>query len=377
MRDICNIVSVMKKKPVSQNSAIRIKDIALKANVSTGTVDRVIHNRGRVAEDVKAKVLKIIKELNYEPNLMARMLGSKKQYHFAALLPDHNYDSFWLAPKLGIEKAEQDLKQYGVTVEQFAFDPQSVDDYVAKANEITQIKPDGILLSPIYYKETLSFFEKWSEAGIPFVLFNTQIADYDPLSYIGQDSYQSGLVAGKLVHYGQPNPCSILIAHIDEEISNAQHLVKKEQGFRNYFAQNNLEHQYNILRVELKRSSQSGFIKALDEILEKTLDLKQIFVTTSQAYDVAKYLEQRHITHIKLIGYDLIPSNLHYLEKGNISFLINQNPKGQGYWGIYQLAEHLVFKKEVPILKYLPLDIVTRENLNYFLDEKDPSFPNI
>lgn len=367
----------MKNPPAAKNTIVRIKDIAIKANVSTGTVDRVIHNRGRVAEDVKARILKIIKELNYEPNLMARMLGSKKQYHLAALLPDHNYDAFWLAPKLGIEKAEQDLKQYGVTVEQFVFDPQSVEAYVAKAAEITQRKPDGILLSPIYYKETLSFFEKWSEEKIPFVLFNTQIADYDPLSYIGQDSYQSGLVAGKLVHYGQPDPCSVLIAHIDEEISNAQHLVKKEQGFRNYFAQNNLEHQYNIIRVELKRSSQSGFIKKLDEVLEKTLDLKQIFVTTSQAYDVAKYLEQRHINHIKLIGYDLIPPNLHYLNKGNISFLINQNPKGQGYWGIYLLAEHLVFKKEVPIIKYLQLDIVTNENLNYFLDEKDPSYISI
>ncbi|MDB5136369.1 MAG: malR [Mucilaginibacter sp.] len=367
----------MKKTSVSKNTIVRIKDIAIKANVSTGTVDRVIHNRGRVAEDVKARVLKIVKELNYEPNLMARMLGSKKQYHLAALLPDHSYDAFWLAPKLGIEKAEQDLKQYGVAVEQFVFDPQSVDAYIAKAAEITQKKPDGILLSPIYYKETLPFFEKWREEKIPFVLFNTQIADYDPLSYIGQDSYQSGMVAGKLVHYGQPNPCSILIAHIDEEISNAQHLVKKEQGFRNYFTQNNLDHQYNILRVELKRSSQSGFIKKLDEVIEKTLDLKQIFVTTSQAYDVAKYLEQRHINNIKLIGYDLIPPNLHYLNKGNISFLINQNPKGQGYWGIYHLAEHLVFKKEVPILKYLPLDIVTNENLNYFLDETDTFFKNI
>ncbi len=366
----------MKNKPDSQNSVVRIKDIALRANVSTGTVDRVIHNRGRVAEDVKKRVFKIIKELNYEPNLMARMLGSKKHYVLAALLPGHNYDAYWLAPKLGIEKAEQDLKQYGISVEQFVFDPQSVDSYIEKAAEITRMNPDGILLSPIYYKETLSFFEQWREQGIPFVLFNTQIAEYDPLSYIGQDSYQSGLVAAKLAHFGQPNPCSILIAHIDEEISNAQHLVKKEQGFRNYFVQNNLEHQYNILRVELKRSSLSGFIKQLDETIEKTLDLKQIFVTTSQAYDVAKYLEQRRITNIKLIGYDLIPPNLHYLEKGSISFLINQNPKGQGYWGIYQLVEHLVFKKEVPILKYLPLDIVTRENLNYFLDKQDPAFPN-
>src|ERR1700744_3772565 len=107
----------MKEKKPATNSVIRIKDIALKANVSTGTVDRVIHNRGRVADDVKERVLKIIKEVNYEPNLMGRMLGSKKQYYFAAMLPDYGSDSYWMSAKLGIEKAEQDLKQYGVTVE--------------------------------------------------------------------------------------------------------------------------------------------------------------------------------------------------------------------------------------------------------------------
>jgi LacI family transcriptional regulator len=366
----------MKKNAESPKLPIRIKDIALKANVSPGTVDRVIHNRGRVAEDVKERVLKIIEELNYEPNIMARMLVSTRVYNFAALLPSHVHDNFWLAPKLGIERAEQDLKKYGVNVELFVFDPRDVEDYIKKANEITLKKPDGILLSPLYYKETLVFFEKWTREEIPFVLFNTQIADYDPLSYIGQDSYRSGLVAAKLVHYAQSNPCSILIAHIDEEISNAQHLVKKELGFRNYFTQKNLDHQYNIISIELNRSSQSGFIKKLDDIIEKTLDLKQIFVTTSQAYDIAKYLEQRHISDIKLIGYDLVPPNLHYLEKGSISFLLNQNPKGQGFWGIYQLAEHVVFRREVPIIKYLPLDIVTQENLNYFLDEKDPAFFN-
>ena len=36
---------------------VRIKDIAHKAGVSTGTVDRVLHNRGYVSEDAKQKVL--------------------------------------------------------------------------------------------------------------------------------------------------------------------------------------------------------------------------------------------------------------------------------------------------------------------------------
>ena len=360
-----------------KNKIIRIKDIALKAQVSTGTVDRVIHNRGRVAEEVKARVLKIIKDLNYEPNLMARMLGSKKQYHIAALFPDYGYDNFWLGPKSGIEKAEQNLKQYGVVVEQFVFNPHDAKAFQDKAEELTHKRPDGILLSPIYYKETLPFFEKWNREKIPFVLFNTEISDYNPLSYIGQDSYQSGLLAAKLVHYGQPAPCSILIAHIDEEISNAQHLVKKEQGFRNYFIERKLEQQYNILRVELRKSGCNDFMGKLDVIVQSHPDLRHIFVTTSQAYHIAQYLEEKNIMHIKLIGYDLVEPNLHYLNNGTISFLINQNPEGQGYWGIKHLSDHLVFKKKVPVIRYLPLDVVTMENQNYFIAEKEPVFPDI
>ena len=63
-------------------SNIRIVDIAKMAGVSVGTVDRVIHNRGRVSEENRKKVQAILEMVHYQPNLMARSLAaSKKQYH--------------------------------------------------------------------------------------------------------------------------------------------------------------------------------------------------------------------------------------------------------------------------------------------------------
>lgn len=347
--------------------AVRIKDIAAKAGVSTGTVDRVIHGRGRVADDVKEKVLQIIKELNYEPNMIARALGSNKVYHLAVLIPDYKIDSYWEAPKKGIEKAESELKQYGIVIRQYIFDPYQVDSFIQKAKEITQSNPSGIFLAPIFYREVQPFFKEWKKRNIPYVLFNTQIPESNPLSYIGQDSYQSGVLAAKLTHYGHPEPCSLLIAHIDEEPSNAAHLLKKEQGFRDYFRQVDPGSKYEILRTDLNRKSMTDFVKQLDDVIRQNPGLESIYVTTSKAYEIAKYLDQKKIKKIGIVGYDLLKKNLSYLNKDAIAFLINQNPMGQGFWGISVLTDYLVFKKEVPVIKYLPLDIITKENVSYYI----------
>lgn len=352
-----------------KNKIVRIKDIAEKAMVSTGTVDRVLHNRGKVAEDVKDRVLRIIRELNYEPNYEARALGSNRVYTIAALIPDYTYDPYWYDPKTGIDKAARDLAQYGVTVSQHFFIQDKPDTFIRKAEEITELRPDGVVLAPVFYKEALPFLERWRKLGIPFVIFNTQLEDSKPLCYIGQDSYQSGLLAGRLVHYGQPEPCSVLLVHIDEDLGNSAHLVKKEEGFRDYFEHNNLHGKYVIRRLELKRRDYLVFVKQLDALIENNPDLKCIYVTTSKGYEIAAYLEQRAIDSIKVIGYDLVPKNIYFINKGIISFVINQHPAGQGYWSVHHLSDHLVFKKDISTVRYLPLDIITKENLTYYMNE--------
>jgi LacI family transcriptional regulator len=66
---------------------IRIKDIAKRAQVSVGTVDRVLHNRGEVSEETRTLVNNIINELEYKPNLIASSLASKKPFQIGVLLP--------------------------------------------------------------------------------------------------------------------------------------------------------------------------------------------------------------------------------------------------------------------------------------------------
>jgi LacI family transcriptional regulator len=321
-----------------------------------------------VAEDVRQRVLGIADALNYKPNLLARALVSNKTSRIAALIPDPTADSYWQAPKTGVEKAEEELQQYGIRVTQFIFDPFDVSSFSRAADKVTVSAFDGILIAPIFYRQSLAYFKKWKQQGIPFVLFNTHIPDYEPLLYIGQDSYQSGFLAGKLLHYGCRENARFVVAHIEEDVPNSSHLIHKEQGFKDYFSQHDLAESYQVSPVDLQSKSGSTIAQQLDTLFQETPDIKGIFVTTSKANVIAEYLQQKELKQVNLVGYDLLEKNLHYLEKGVIDFLINQNPKGQGYWGIQGLADHLVFRKRNNPIRYLPLDIITKENLQYYIE---------
>ena len=63
---------------------VRIKDIAKMADVSVGTVDRVIHGRSGVSESSRKRVEEILKQLDYQPNMYASALLRTRSTHLPA-----------------------------------------------------------------------------------------------------------------------------------------------------------------------------------------------------------------------------------------------------------------------------------------------------
>ena len=345
---------------------VTIKDIAHKAKVSIGTVDRVLHERGRVATEVAKKISRIIKESGYQPNIIARTLVSKKTYSVAILIPDAASGSYWFEAKAGVETTAETLKSYGLTVDYYLFNPNEPQTFIDQAKALSNYKHNAILLTPVFQDELKLFLTLWKTAEIPYIFFNNEIADSEPLIYVGQDNYHSGYLAGKLIHYGLNCPSTILIVHFNPTALNPMHLQKKETGFRHYFAQNNLQ-QFDLITIDICDEHRRNFIEKMDDVFQNNPHIKAVFVSNSKVYKVAEYFTQKRIADIKLVGYDLLPKNIHYLKQNCIHFLINQNPSGQTALALQLVADKLVFKKEVTPVKYLPADIVTKENLNYYL----------
>lgn len=345
----------------------RIKDIARLAGVSIGTIDRVIHNRGEVAEKTKLKVQQILKETNYSPNVMAQVLKSKKRFHLVSLLPEPSEDnSFWKNHPLGMIRAIEELDPFPVTLSQVNFDMQSEDDFQRKTSIVLDLKPDGVLLAPIFKSESIVFCSRLQKEKVPFVFIDGYIENTDFLAYIGEDIFQSGKVAGQLVDMVTPEKSDILVVTIARNIQNVHHLINRTEGFLSYF-RNSGRNKARKITINISDPSSDTVKSALDKAFLENPGIGSIFITGSRSYLIAQYLEKRGLESINLIGYDLLDSNVKFLKSGIIRFLIGQRPGEQTFKGIKKLFEYLSQYKIPDKIEYLPVDIVTSENVDFFL----------
>lgn len=341
---------------------LTIKDIALLAGVSKGTVDRVLHKRGKVSQKAYDSVNAVLNEIDYEPNLIARNLKNNKIYSISVVLPDPSFDSYWLPCIKGIEEAIKEFKAFNLSIKTYYFNPESTKSFVSINESVLALSPDAVLLAPLFYKEALNAMEKYHQQGIIVNTFNNQVQSEDSKNFVGQDLYQSGRVAAKLLDL-LSNKGQFAVIHINESYKNAVHMQEKERGFRKYFSEN-ARQDSDIITLKLKNPSiDSSFTKFLDE----NAKLEGVFVTTSKAYQIAKIIADANLRKITIIGYDLIDENIAYLNQGTIDFLIHQNPKRQAYLGITCLVDHFIFGKEIPGTTLLPIDIVNSENASFYM----------
>jgi LacI family transcriptional regulator len=351
-------------KDNQEQELVGVKEIARRAKVSIGTVDRVLNNRTGVSAKTKERILEIIKELDYQPNILARRLASKKILNIAVLIPFASRETdYWDAPLAGISEAETEVKPYGIVLDKYFFDQNDKKTFLKQAERILSSKVDGVLMAPMFIEESKAFTNQCKKQNIPYVFINSDIPDHNSLCYIGPDLYQSGMLAAHLIGYLIKDQDAVLIVNISKEIDNLHHLLRKEEGFRAYFkshAKNN-----TILKIDIRDTDYTSVSTALAEIIDQH-NFKAIFTTNSRVSSVARYLEESGLKDIKLVGYDFLKDNVSYLKKETIEFLISQQPKEQGYKGIITLYNYLVHSLVLEKCYFMPIDIITKENYIYY-----------
>ncbi|MBN1895802.1 substrate-binding domain-containing protein [bacterium] len=344
-----------------------IYEIAKRAKVSIGTVDRVLHKRGRVSKETEEKVRQIILELNYKPSVYARGLALSKTYLFGILMPEPTQDGcFWQLPEVGIRKAQNELKVYNIEIKHFFYDKYSIHSFQQACASILAHPEtfDGLLIAPVLSRFAEDFIKNIPH-NIPYVFFDSYLPNVDCLTFIGQKSFQSGVLSGKLMSILVGRDATIAVIRI---LPEDYHLEDRVGGFQSFFSQDP-GIRIRVYEADLMKG-QEAIHAVTRRILEENGDLGGLFVPSACTGNVAEFIHSRNgQSPIRLIGYDLTDENIRFMKEGVIDFLISQRPEIQGYRGIHALYRHVVLKEAIPREMILPIDIVTRENIDYYINE--------
>ncbi len=313
-------------------SKIRIKDIAEIANVSIGTVDRVIHNRGEVSPATREKIQRLLMEFDYKPDIAARSLALKRDIHLAVLMPKVvNDHTFWELPQRGIQRALDVLDHEHVTLHSFYFDQMDREEFRAIVEQFPFESVEGVLFAPVFQEESYSFLERCNLEQIPVVLFNSLLEAPAVKSFVGQDAYHSGYVAAKLMDYGLEQGRDVAIVNMSGRKDHYAHIIDREKGFRAYFA-NSAGRLRHLISIDLNGADDRSLKEKLGDICA-SYDIAGLFVSNSRVYKVARFLSERSGDRVRLVGYDLLPENIHFLKQDRIDFLLSQKPEEQAFRG--------------------------------------------
>lgn len=163
---------------------VNMKDVALKAGVSVGTVSRVINNRGSISEKTRQKVFAVMKEMNYQPNEMARYLQNGRCNIIGLVVP-HIDHPFFSALTEAISK-DCKSRGYRLMLCTSGADTEQERENIAllRGNRV-----DGILISGHAQNA-----EVYTELELPLVSIERTIPNVPSISC---DNYQGGVIAAR------------------------------------------------------------------------------------------------------------------------------------------------------------------------------------
>ncbi|HAF85514.1 MAG TPA: LacI family transcriptional regulator [Sphaerochaeta sp.] len=343
-----------------------IAEIAKLANVSIGTVDRVLHKRGRVAPETTKKVMALVDDYGYQPNTFARNLKLSKEFRIGVLLPLlYSEYGYWNLIYDGILKAAKELSPLAVSISVAEFDRSDSTSLLENGEKLIQEEPDAILMAPVLPDASRAFLTKHPELDYAFI--DSPLPDMKPVSSVVQDPFRGGYMAGRMMHLLSAQGGTYITIQTHKTAFNS---FERARGFKSYFADMPT---YKMLELEMQLTA--GCENSLEQAYREHADIRGIFVVNDAVHRIASFVSSLgRKSQTILIGYDLIDQNRKAMLDGKVDCLISQRPNYQGYTAVYQLYRKGMLGQTPDSAIYVPIDIVLLENL---IDEDSfPLLPN-
>ena len=321
---------------------VTIHDIARQAGVSIGTVDRVLHERGRVSAGTRKKVLEIVERTGYQPNHVAQGLAAnKKKLKLCFVVPDSAESPFFTDIKKAAQaKAAQLGGQYGVSV-RFCYLRGTAQTEAALEEELRPLaEADGIAAAGLAVPALRRRLAEAARRGVPIVFFNCSLPDIAHLAFVGCDYVESGRLAAGLAAL-----CGTEAARVcafSRGLSGVESYDLRMEGFRQ-----ELRERYPAMRLVGEREISSlprENARAVAQMLRETPDVNVAYIVNPMAYEICEAIAaadpQRRI---RIITNDLVGGQIDMVRRGVISATICQEPEKQGARPLDILFKYLAY----------------------------------
>jgi LacI family transcriptional regulator len=237
--------------------AVRLKDIAADLGVSTVTVSKVLRGEPDISEKTRARVLKRMRELDYQPNMQARGLASGRSFAAGLVVPDLVHPFFGeFAKSLGGALRESGLALMIASSEE---DPE-IERQEIRA--LLQRGLDVLLVASCQTLHTKKLF--FGDGKVPFVLIDRNFSKLKA-NFVGSDDVRAGELATRhLISLGRKR-----IAHIGGE--GMSPAVGRLGGFRKALAEAKirLPENYVLARGQIEESGDAVGYRAMQELLSR------------------------------------------------------------------------------------------------------------
>lgn len=267
-----------------------IKDVAEKAGVSVTTVSRVLNNRGYLSENLKRKVYEAMKELNYQPNELARSLFRKKSNIIGLIIPDISHPFFGEIARYVEYYAYK--KKYKILLCNSQLNKKKEKEYI---NMLKASQVDGIIMG----SHTMDIKE-YTTIRLPLVTLDRQLSETIP--YVSSDHYKGGALATKLLI---KKGCR-KIAHISGNLRLNLLAKMSYDTFADLMKKHGIAHV--VVETDLNGFNYKEYEQIVAELFRAHPDVDGVFassdVIAAQVLKECRRLGKKVPDDVKVVGFD-------------------------------------------------------------------------
>nr|WP_319488773.1 LacI family DNA-binding transcriptional regulator [uncultured Caproiciproducens sp.] len=315
-----------------------IKDIAKMANVSRGTVDRVLNNRGSVNHEVELRIRKIALDLGYKPNRAGKALAArKKPIKIGCLLPSVD-NPFFNDVMLGLRAAERELSDYGFSLDLVQQKGYDVNVHLDAIQSLVDNGADALCLTTVDVPLIIDKINELIRSGLPIATINSDVRGTSRLFYVGSNYIKGGKTAAGILSLMLKEKGKILIVTGSVKMQGHN---KRIQGFCKEVKDNKYE--ISIVDVVESQDDDETAYLLTKESLNQYHSINSIYITAGGVAGVCRAVEELQLSKkLHIVSFDDIPVIRKAVLNGTIDATICQEPFEQGYQAIKLMFNYFI-----------------------------------